>query len=35
VVGRIVDGFVILDLRTVERSDDDRLAEAIRAALAG
>jgi L-seryl-tRNA(Ser) seleniumtransferase len=35
VVGRIVDGFVILDLRTVEPSDDDRLAEAIRAALAG
>ena len=35
VIGRIVDGHVILDLRTVEPHDDDRLAEAIRAALAG
>ncbi len=35
VVGRIVDDAVVLDLRTVEPADDDRLAEAIRAALAG
>jgi L-seryl-tRNA(Ser) seleniumtransferase len=34
VIGRIADGAVILDLRTVEPSDDDRLAEAVRAALA-
>ena len=34
VIGRIVDGSVILDVRTVEPRDDDRLAEAIRAALA-
>ena len=34
VIGRIVDDAVVLDLRTVEPADDDRLAEAIRAALA-
>jgi len=34
VVGRIVDGAVLLDLRTVEPSDDDRLAAAIIAAIA-
>jgi L-seryl-tRNA(Ser) seleniumtransferase len=35
VIGRIVDDAVVLDLRTVEPADDDRLAEAIRAALGG
>ena len=35
VIGRIADDRVVLDLRTVEPRDDDRLAEAIRAALAG
>jgi L-seryl-tRNA(Ser) seleniumtransferase len=35
VVGRVEKDWVLLDLRTVEPSDDDRLAEAIRAALAG
>jgi L-seryl-tRNA(Ser) seleniumtransferase len=33
VIGRIVDDVVLLDLRTVEPEDDDRLANAIRAAL--
>ncbi len=33
VIGRIVDGAVVLDLRTVEPADDDRLADAISAAL--
>jgi L-seryl-tRNA(Ser) seleniumtransferase len=33
VIGRIVDGAVVLDLRTVEPDDDDRLADAISAAL--
>jgi L-seryl-tRNA(Ser) seleniumtransferase len=33
VVGRIVDDAVILDLRTVEPADDDRLAGAILAAI--
>lgn len=33
VVGRIVDGTVILDVRTVEADDDAVLAEAIRTAL--
>jgi L-seryl-tRNA(Ser) seleniumtransferase len=35
VIGRVVDDAVVLDLRTVEPADDDRLAEAIRAALEG
>ena len=34
VIGRIVDDAVVLDLRTVEPSDDDRLVEAIRRAIA-
>jgi L-seryl-tRNA(Ser) seleniumtransferase len=34
VIARIVDDAVVLDLRTVEPADDNRLAEAIRAALA-
>jgi L-seryl-tRNA(Ser) seleniumtransferase len=29
VVGRIADGRVLLDLRTVHPADDERLAEAI------
>ena len=33
VIGRIVDGGVVLDLRTVDPSDDDRLAAAILAAI--
>ena len=33
VIGRIVDDAVVLDLRTVEPSDDDRLADAILAAI--
>ena len=33
VIGRIVDDAVVLDLRTVEPSDDDRLAVAILAAI--
>jgi L-seryl-tRNA(Ser) seleniumtransferase len=33
VVGRIVDDAVVLDLRTVDPSDDDRLASAIRAVV--
>ena len=33
VIGRIVDDAVVVDLRTVEPADDDRLAGAIRAAL--
>ena len=32
-IGRIVDDAVVLDLRTVEPADDDRLADAISAAL--
>ena len=35
VIGRIASSRVLLDLRTVEPKDDERLAEAIRAALAG
>ena len=35
VIGRIVDDAVVLDLRTVEPADDDRLAIAIRAAREG
>ena len=35
VIGRITNDRVVLDLRTVEPGDDDRLAEAIRAAFAG
>ena len=35
VIGRIVDDEVVLDLRTVEPADDDRLAGAIRAAAEG
>ena len=35
VIGRVAKDWVLLDLRTVEPMDDDRLAEAIRAALAG
>jgi L-seryl-tRNA(Ser) seleniumtransferase len=34
VIGRIVDGAVVLDLRTVDEADDAELAGAIRAALA-
>ncbi len=34
VIGRVVDDAVVLDLRTVEPADDDRLVAAIRAALA-
>jgi L-seryl-tRNA(Ser) seleniumtransferase len=34
IIGRIVDDAVVLDLRTVEPSDDGRLADGIRAALA-
>ena len=34
VIGRIVDGAVVLDLRTVEPADDDRLAAAVAAAMA-
>ncbi len=34
VIGRIVAGEVILDLRTVDPADDTRLAEAIRSAIA-
>ena len=33
VVGRIADDRVILDLRTVDPRDDERLVSAIRAAL--
>ena len=33
VIGRVIDDAVVLDLRTVEPADDERLAEAIRAAL--
>jgi L-seryl-tRNA(Ser) seleniumtransferase len=33
VIGRIVDDAVVLDLRTVEPSDDDRLGDAILAAI--
>jgi L-seryl-tRNA(Ser) seleniumtransferase len=35
VIGRVADDVVLLDLRTVEPSDDDRLASAIRAARDG
>jgi L-seryl-tRNA(Ser) seleniumtransferase len=35
VIGRIVDGAVILDLRTVDPDDDQMLATTLRAALAG
>ena len=35
VIGRIVDDAVVLDLRTVEPADDDRLGRAIRAATEG
>ena len=35
VIGRIVDDAVVLDLRTVEPADDERLANAIRAAREG
>jgi L-seryl-tRNA(Ser) seleniumtransferase len=34
VIGRIVDDVVLLDLRTIEPVDDDRLAGAVRAAIA-
>jgi L-seryl-tRNA(Ser) seleniumtransferase len=34
VIGRIADDVVLLDLRTVDPSDDDRLIDALRAALA-
>jgi L-seryl-tRNA(Ser) seleniumtransferase len=34
IIGRIVDDAVVVDLRTVEPADDDRLAAAIRAATA-
>jgi L-seryl-tRNA(Ser) seleniumtransferase len=33
VIGRIVDDRVVLDLRTVEPADDDRVAGAVRAAI--
>jgi L-seryl-tRNA(Ser) seleniumtransferase len=33
VIGRILDGSVVLDLRTVEPADDERLLGAIRDAL--
>jgi L-seryl-tRNA(Ser) seleniumtransferase len=33
VVGRVVDGSVVLDVRTVEPSDDERLAVAVRDAI--
>jgi L-seryl-tRNA(Ser) seleniumtransferase len=33
VIGRVVDDAVVLDLRTVEPADDDRLAEAVRSAI--
>jgi L-seryl-tRNA(Ser) seleniumtransferase len=33
IVGRIVDDAVVLDLRTVEPADDNRLADAITAAI--
>ena len=35
VIGRIEKDRALLDLRTVEPEDDDRLAEAIRAAIDG
>jgi L-seryl-tRNA(Ser) seleniumtransferase len=35
VIGRIVDDAVVLDLRTVDPSDDELLREAIRSAVAG
>ncbi len=35
VVGRVADGRVILDLRTIDPADDARLAAALRHALAG
>jgi L-seryl-tRNA(Ser) seleniumtransferase len=35
VIGRVVDDAVVLDVRTVEPSDDARLAEAVRVALGG
>lgn len=35
VIGRVVDDVVLLDLRTVEPADDDRLGRAIRAATEG
>jgi L-seryl-tRNA(Ser) seleniumtransferase len=33
VIGRIADGRVVLDVRTVEPADDERLAQAIRVAI--
>ena len=33
VIGRVVNDEVVIDLRTVEPEDDDRLAEALRAAI--
>jgi L-seryl-tRNA(Ser) seleniumtransferase len=33
VIGRILDDAVVLDLRTVDPADDERLAGAIRAAI--
>jgi L-seryl-tRNA(Ser) seleniumtransferase len=35
VAGRIEDGRLLLDLRTVDPADDDRLREAVLAAAAG
>ncbi|HTK44777.1 MAG TPA: L-seryl-tRNA(Sec) selenium transferase [Patescibacteria group bacterium] len=35
VIGRILDGSVLLDLRTVEPTDDERLGRAIRSAMEG
>jgi L-seryl-tRNA(Ser) seleniumtransferase len=35
VVGRVADGRVLLDLRTIDPSDDERLAIAVVRALAG
>jgi L-seryl-tRNA(Ser) seleniumtransferase len=34
VIGRVVDGAVLLDLRTVDPADDGRLAAAVQVALA-
>ena len=34
VIGRVADNAVLLDLRTVEPDDDDRVGDAVRAALA-
>ncbi|MHB8458836.1 MAG: L-seryl-tRNA(Sec) selenium transferase [Candidatus Limnocylindrales bacterium] len=33
IIGRIADGAVVLDLRTVDPADDDRLVDALRTAL--